>query len=301
MRPNKKLSLTAPILFLALLSLVLAISVGLLLRQALNKAETVHIVTIEKEALTIQRDSLLVQLDLLEVVYDSLLTQHHDFGLQVSFQRQELNRLRSVIQQGVSREVLFECETRMQELSIELTEYQDQLTLLNAKNKMLSGENMQMKTALQQMSDLNMELEQQKQQLSGQVEMASALKISQVTARPTWERRRGAQETDKARRADNVQVCFVIQENPLARAGSYDFYFRITDPDQRILFTDGVTETVYQGERQDLTDIRTVIYENTEMNQCFAFDSPSGFQKGIYHVEIFSEDQELWRGNFELR
>ncbi len=301
MRPNKKLSLTAPILFLALLSLVLAISVGLLLRQALNKADTVHIVTIEKLALTNQRDSLLVQLDLLETAYDSLLVKYQDFGLQVSFQRQELNRLRSAIQSGVTREVLAQCEKRMQELSVELSEYQDQLALLNAENQMLSGENMQIKTALQQMSERNIELEQQKQELADQVEMVSALKISQVAVRPTWERRRGVQETDRARRTDHVQVCFVIQENPLARAGDYNFYFRITDPDQRLLVADGVTETVYQGEQQNITDIKTVIYENAEIYQCFAFDSPSGFQKGIYHVEIFSEDKELWRGNFELR
>jgi hypothetical protein len=299
--PGKRLSFVTPILFLAALSLVLAISVGLLLRQALKKAEVIQIVTIEKEALNTQRDSLLVQLDILESEYDIFLAQNQDFEQQVSIQKQELNRLRALVLQGVSREVLNECEKRIDELSFDLSEFQNEISLLNAEKQMLSGENQQMRTALQQMSDLNLELENKKQELSDQIERASALKITQVTAQPIRERRRGAQETHRARYTDNVKVCCVILENPLARAGSYDFYFRIIDPDQKILNTDGVSETMHQEVQIEISDMRTVSYNNIEMEQCFVFDYPDGFQKGVYHVEIFTEDNELWRGVFELR
>jgi regulator of replication initiation timing len=290
----------APFVFLTVIAVVLAVAVAVLLQQLFQYRSMYEAAAVEKTVVTDERDDLIEQLNELDAAYQALMVEHTDLSGQLERERAEIARLRRQISSGVTVTQVAEYRARIQELETQLNDYREQVEMLLAENQALSGENLQIRSTLQQTAAQKQALERQKDELAAQVKKASVLRISNLEATPLRERRRGDRETSRARRADKLQFCFTINENPVATAGSKDFFFRLTGPDNQVK---GITpEKVfdYQGEAIHYSFKETIQFQNVEKNTCAQWVQEVPFESGTYHVTIFSEGEEVGHAHFEL-
>ena len=290
----------APFVFLTVIAVVLAVAVAVLLQQLFQYRNMYETATVEKSIIVHERDDLIEQLNELDAAYQALLVENTELSAALERERAEIARLRRQISSGVTVAQVAEYRARIQELETQLSGYREQVEMLLAENQALSGENAQIRSALQQTAAQKQVLENQKEELEMQVKKASVLRISNLEAIPLRERRRGDRETTRARRVDKLQFCFTINENPVAAAGNKELFFRLTGPDNQV---QGVTaENIFdfQGEAIHYSFRETINFQNEEKHTCTQWVQDAPFESGIYHVAVFSEGEEVGHAHFEL-
>lgn len=297
---SKRQSFVAPVIFLSLLTLLLAVFVGLLLKQALKQKEFVEVTEIEKEDITAQKDALLLQLTELESAYENLARLNADYELEILAQKEEIQHLRSQIRRVGSPEALALYIARIEDMNLQFEGFQEKIHQLEAENRVLSGENVQIRSALSQISTISDDLQRENRQMAEQIDRASILSISEVQIVPFRETRRGERETLRARRAEKLRICLTIPKNLLAHTGDHEFFFQITGPDNQVLENEFLGNFEFSGQQIKISHKEDINYQNVDTTACIVFDFPAGFEKGGHQLRIFSDRQELWRGLFEL-
>ena len=106
---------------------------------------------------------------------------------------------------------------------------------LNTLNQTLIVENTNVKKKLDTEKSRNDELVKTNSGLNDKVSIAQRLKAFNVRAYGVRVKSNNTgKETDKAKRAEKIRVCFDVAENRLTEAGRKDLYVRILTPDGRV-------------------------------------------------------------------
>jgi len=174
-------------------------------------------------------------------------------------------------------------------------------------NKELTEENEEIKQDLQQAHRENEKIIKDKEVLNEKVEKASVLQVYNLTAAGVRDRGSGKEkETDKAGRLDKIRVCFTIGENKVIEAGNKSLYVRIARPDKLILTRDRSDEYtfMYQGEKIQYSIEKIIDYQNKSMNMCMYWTKSypdKEIMKGVYHVEIFFNNEVIGHTQFVLK
>ncbi|MBO7082973.1 MAG: hypothetical protein J6W30_03925 [Bacteroidales bacterium] len=185
--------------------------------------------------------------------------------------------------------------------------YVHQLDSLYIVNQELVAENERIREEVQEERKQNRNLQRQKEELANKVNMATVLRIYNLTADAV--RFKGGShetETDKAGRTERVRVTFTIGQNDLVEPGSKTFYLRIADPNKQII-TKGMGDEyafTYQGELLQYTEKVSVNYENREKDVRAYFIKPTGMDMlpGYYFVDIYDDNDNLvGQTSFNLR
>ncbi len=297
--PGDRSNIIAPIVFLSVISIILAVAVGVILRQLVQYRSLAEEAVVEKNEVIVEKDDLLRQLDELQVAYDQLSQEHSALEREFSTQQHEINRLRAQIRGGTPDEVE-KYKARIRELEKQLEEYKAQLDVLIAENLELSGENLQMRTSLEEASVRKTLLEEEKEKLEAQVQKASFLNVSNIRIIPINERRRGDRETDRARRVDRIDICFTIRKNPLIEPGEETFHVRIIDPDNRVLTHDVENFFYHQDQELQYSLKKEFDYPGTDKDVCVTWDQEESFPDGLYNVVIFHRGQDSGGNSIRL-
>lgn len=185
--------------------------------------------------------------------------------------------------------------------------YVRQLDSLYVVNQELVAENERIREQVQEERKQNRNLQRQKEELTNKVNMATVLRIYNLTADAV--RFKGGShetETDKAGRTERIRVMFTIGQNDLIEPGSKCFYLRIADPTKNII-TKGMGDEyafMYQGDLLQYTEKVVVTYENKEKDVCAYYIKPAGkeMQAGYYFVDIYDDNNNLvGQTSFNLR
>ncbi len=298
---GRKSSIIAPVMFLAALSLILAIAVGLLIRKTLSTDNQRALVAIENELIKHQKDLLFAELHAIELAYEDLLTSYGTLESEILLRKNEIAELRARVKLSDSRDSLLACQQKVLTLSIDLSAFQEKISVLEAENTFLISENVQVKASLQDVTSQSESLRRDKALLEERILSASRLGIFNVITTPLQITRRGESETTRARRIDKVSICFTVHENLFAEQGSHDIFFRVENPSQVLMTPMGLVYAVIDGAQVQVSAKHSIEYNNKEENYCFDLFNDPGFGKGQYQLAIFSKDQELWQGMFELK
>jgi regulator of replication initiation timing len=94
--------------------------------------------------------------------------------------------------------------------------------------------------------------------------------------------------TDKARRADKIRVCFTVPKNNLVDAGDKGLYVQVIDPKNNVL-GDNEMVSFDSGKTLNYSLISKFNYEKISLDIC-EFIPPKGdkFEKGTYAVNVFN-------------
>ena len=196
---------------------------------------------------------------------------------------------------------------KVSELQAISQNYVRQLDSLYVVNQELVAENERIREEVQEERKQNRNLQRQKEELTNKVNLATVLRIYNLTADAV--RFKGGShetETDKAGRTERIRVMFTIGQNDLVDAGTKVFYLRIADPSKQII-TKGMGDEyafTYKGELLQYTEKVTVNYENKEKDVRAYYIKPSGkdMQPGLYFVDIYDgSDNLIGQTSFSLR
>jgi hypothetical protein len=284
-------TILALVVIIALLSFFLITS-----RKSLKEAENLRTVTEELNMdLQWELDSVLADYNQVKLEYDSILVDK-DSIIQASAQE---------IQQLIARQADYNRIRRQLNGLREVTQnYVKEIDSLVTVNQVLRAENVQIKEEIRQVRARTTELSQDKEVLEGKVELAAALRAYQMDAAAIRIRGAGREdETDRARRAEQIRVCFSIAENPIAPQGNRNIYMRIAAPNGDILrVSDGDAHAfVHEGDTLQFSIREVVDYQNEELTKCLYWQRLAEFEPGLYLISLYTDEFKLGETSVALR
>ncbi len=245
--------------------------------------------------LQLELDSLLDDYRLTRLEYDSILMDKD------SIIQANANEIQSLIARQADYNRIRRQLNQLQEIT---QQYVHEMDSLYTENKVLREENVQMREEIQQVQRRTTELADDKQELETQVERASGLRAYEIETTPFRIRGRGREsETDRARRVEQVRVCFVVGENPITPPGDYNVYMRIADPDGNILrVSDGLSHAfVHHGDTLQFSAKGQIDYQNKATRKCLTWQRMDEFDPGTYSISLFTNEFRLGEAALTLR
>jgi len=297
--------LMAPVIFLAILSVLLALGGAILLRKFFESRELARTTAIERDHFAMRSDSLLIELQNLDVAFNNLRVENQSLSEQITRHRREINGLRAQIAQlaGPEFESTIEgIQARITHLESELSRFQIELAGALDANRKLSDEHAHVQLSLDAAKIRVSELETVEKTLTQKVDLGSRLTVVNLEILPTFFNRSGEQITNRARRVTHFRVCFTILQNLISSPGERVFYLRVVDEVGNIALIQPVGNfNGPQGTPLEYLASKTINYQNKDLAECIGFTVPSDLAPGIYTASIFADGIELRSRVFELR
>lgn len=153
-------------------------------------------------------------------------------------------------------------------------------------------------TATSQLSD---SLKMQNTQLADIVEKGAVLTAAGLSAKGVKVKSSGKLlPTEKANRADKIQVCFTLAKNSIAEAGDKQLYVQVINPDSNLI---GKKATVnFEDSILTYSSTNKVYYENEALDVCMLVDAvEKDIVKGNYIVHVFAGSKLIANTEFELK
>jgi|GEM_PF-1897664 len=107
-------------------------------------------------------------------------------------------------------------------------------------------------------------------------------------------------ENDKARRVDDLKVCFTLPTNSFSKTGVSSFYLQVINPDNNVL---GLRKNV-QLDNENLTYSKIVQfnYKGTELDICELVGAAEDeIVKGTYRVNLYNGNKRVSSSELSLR
>ncbi|WP_412559754.1 hypothetical protein [Winogradskyella sp. MIT101101] len=201
------------------------------------------------------------------------------------------------------------------DLSI-ITKFKDQLSVLKTKSKVLlatvdslNSANIRLQkekryalnTIERKSFEIN-ELEEKNDSLNKTIDVASILRASSVNAEAFKINNNKKKSTTRARRANAIDVCIGLVENPLTEKGKKEFYIQIVSPDNNVISDKG---EVYFGSSSLIYSQKYVLnFDNKNLDICttvatYKEDRP--LKKGTYFINVFHNNTKLGSTSIELK
>lgn len=149
-------------------------------------------------------------------------------------------------------------------------------------------------------------LEEERANLSEKVNIASVVKIDEVTVTGFKSKKNGKAVKKKyAKNIDHLRVCFNAMENKVVPTGNERFFVRIIDPLGSTLAVEtlgsGITQNAESGEQVRYTQVADAEYNQEEQNLCMIWQPNVPFSKGAYEVEVYNKGFLAGTGGFTLK
>jgi hypothetical protein len=201
------------------------------------------------------------------------------------------------------------------DLSI-ITRFKDQLIVLKSKSKVLlstidSLNSANIKLRKEKRYALNTiekktlainELEATNDSLNRTIDNAATLKASNIQAQAYKLKSEKKRFTERAKRANAIDVCITLTENPLALKGKKDIYIQIVSPQGNVVSDKG--EIVFGDTSLIFSKKEIVNYDNDNLEICSAIIAPDEdqpFLKGYYFINVFHENVKLGSTSIKLK
>lgn len=265
----------------------------------------------EKVQAETDTDDYRAQLQLLTAKYDSLIQVHEGLKSELEIERGKVVQLMSDYQQlkrsggsvGGGGSTM---RQRLEELQQQFDESQEAILALKSQNQELTNENFRAQKLVEETKAQNDKLNQENSRLNKTVEIAKRLKTYELYADAVKVSGGGSKEkqTDKAKKADRIRVCFTILDNQLADKQEKLLYASIKDPDGKI-FTQGDKSklTLLNDTEIQYSVKKEIFYDNKTMQLCLNWDvkQDEELKSGDYTVEIYSDGVQIGATEFTLK
>jgi regulator of replication initiation timing len=218
------------------------------------------------------------------------------------------------------RSALANLERQKNQYLAEIDELKKQVGILTETNTKLTTENQQLNTSLAETTTKLQEestakaalisektqLETEKTALAKKVDIASAIRVKNVTVKSVDVRSNGKEKSkSRAGKVDKLNICFTTEPNEVVPAGEETFQIRIVDPTGAPLAIESLGSGVAMDKKAEqevrYTTVATCQYDNGETNVCGAWQPGQNFAKGKYTVEIYNKGYLVGTGAFNLK
>jgi uncharacterized protein (DUF3084 family) len=252
---------------------------------------------------------------------DQLKSDNDQINAMIESQKAELAAQKSRISVLLrDKSQLDAARNEIKTLKTRLAQYIADIEQLRAEKQQLTDTNVQLKTEtstlssnLQTATQENQQLETakatltaEKEELSKSVTIGSVIKVKDITVVGQKVRKSGkTAERERAKRVDQLKVCFTALANELTQAGTEKFFIRIINPKGETLAIEdlgqGSTTDIKTGEALTVTQVQELAYAKEEAQLCFLWKPAASFLPGKYNVEIYNKGYLAGNGSFELK
>lgn len=275
---------------LAAVALVLA---GILGYMWYQKSQLVKDLEIEKQDLTEQMVAL--QQD-----YATLSSDYDTINSQLDTSRAEVAELIERIKKtdATNRAKMRQYEKELGTLRTIMRGYIVQIDSLNTLNHKLTADAAAARREAAESRKANEQLSQQIESLEGQVAAGSVIKARGIRLEAY---NASEKVTDRSSRVVRLLTSLSLVENELAPRGPVRVYIRVKDPDGVILTNSVRTSFTFGGESMVASASREVDYEGREVEMGIYLNDIESYVKGIYTVEVYTEQSLLGTADLNLR
>lgn len=275
------------------LAVVAAILVGTLAYVWISKNKLVDDLNGEKAALT--EEMVALQND-----YSILSTDNDSLNVQLEREREKVEQLIERVKktEATNRSKIRQYEKELGTLRSIMKHYIVQIDSLNTLNTALRADAAAARKEAEKNKKQYEELRSTTDEYAKQVEIGSVIKgrdISLVAINAS------GKETDRSSRADKLKACVSLIENSIAKRGYKEVFIRIKGPDGILLTDDQQRIFEFDGESLIYSASREVDYQGEDIEICIFFSGTQEYQKGVYTVDVYSNDAKLGSADLLLR
>ena len=250
--------------------------------------------------LTVEKEELTEQMIVLQNDYATLSSDYDDINLQLDSSRLKVQMLIEKITktEATNRSKIREYEKELGTLRSIMRNYINQIDSLNTLNKQLTADAAAARREAAESRRKQQELSKEVQNLSGQVAAGSVIKARGIRIEAY---NASDKVTDRSSRVVRLLTTLSLVENDLAPKGPVRVYIRVKGPDGILLTNDSQRTFEVNGEPMICSASREVDYQGKEVELSIYLNDITGYVKGIYTVEAYTEQTRLGSAELMLR
>jgi hypothetical protein len=250
--------------------------------------------------LTIEKQELTEQMVALQNDYATLSSDYDDINLQLDSSRLEVQMLIEKITQteATNRSKIRQYEKELGTLRSIMRNYIVQIDSLNTLNKQLTADAAAARREAAESRRKQEELSKTVESLSGQVAAGAVIKARGLRMEAY---NSSDKVTDRSGRVVRLLTTLSLVENDLAQTGPVRVYIRVKGPDGILLTNDTQRTFEVDGEPMICSASREVDYQGKEVELSIYLNDITGYVKGIYTVEAYTDQTRLGSAELMLR
>lgn len=247
-----------------------------------------------------EKESVLKDLEALKTSYDEAIAENTTMSDELIAEREKVAKLIAELKASKGDNAsLQKYKTQYKALEQKMRNLMQEVEVLKAQNQTLTTNLDSTKVVLEDSKKYNQVLVGQNEELAKTVEKGQKLTVTNLKTAAYKQRSSGKQiETDKASRADLLQISFTIAENKIAKSGDKVYYVQVIDAKNNVL---GDKATVSFGDTTLTYSFTTTVkYENKTVDVKEQLPGKD-FAKGTYFVNVFDKGELVSKSSFSLR
>ena len=251
----------------------------------------------------IEQEKKLVQVELSEMLeqYDEVSIKNKAISEELETTRQRTqSALDSIDVLNDDIEILSKYKSQLQALKQKNKVLFKKIDSINIVNELLNNERLMALNQLEEQKVQNQNLNAENQFLNKTLKRGARLSANSFSAEAYSMKLGTKTSTNRAKKTNQIQVCFTLAENALAEKGFKEIYIQILDPKNNVMadkgaVTFGQSSLIYSSKKM-------INYENSVKDVCIDIKAETSDQPltpGIYQVSIFHKERKL--GNTQVR
>lgn len=262
-----------------------------------SDAKTLETTIVETKS---EKESVLKDLEALKASYDEAIAENTTMSDELIAEREKVAKLIVELKNSKGDNAsLRKYKDQYKALEQKMRNLMQEVEVLKAQNQTLTTHLDSTKVVLEDSKKYNQVLVGQNEELAKTVEKGQKLTVTNLKTAAYKQRSSGKQiETDKASRADLLQISFTIAENKIAKSGDKVYYVQVIDAKNNVL---GDKATVSFGDTSLTYSFTTTVkYENKTVDVKEQLPGKD-FAKGTYFVNVFDKGELVSKSSFSLR
>ncbi|MEO0046985.1 MAG: hypothetical protein RL705_2176 [Bacteroidota bacterium] len=262
-----------------------------------SDAKTMETTVVETKS---EKEAVLKDLETLKATYDAALAENSLMTDDLIEERAKVEKLIAELKAAKGDVAsLRKFKEQYKQLEVKMKNLMQEVEVLKAQNQTLTTNLDSTNVVLEDSKKYNQVLVGQNEELAKTVEKGQKLSVTNLKTAAYKQRSSGKQiETDKASRADLLQISFTIAENKIAKSGDKVYYVQVIDAKNNVL---GDKATVSFGDTNLTYSFTTTVkYENQTVNVKEQLPGKD-FAKGTYFVNVFDKGELVSKSSFSLR
>ncbi len=278
------------LIILACVAIALALVLGYILAQ-----RNTLVKQLEGEKQELAQELVSLQND-----FNSLNSDYENINHQLDTSREQVAQLIEKLQktEATNRTKIRQYEKELGTLRSIMKGYIVQIDSLNTLNKKLTADAAAARREAAESKAANEQLTAQVEDLTNKVTAGKVLKARAISLVGYY----GSDRTgDRSSRVRYLVANLSLVENSLADKGPVRVYIRVKDPDGALLMNSESTSFTLNGQTLQATASREVDYEGNEVDLSIYVNDIEDFFKGVYTLEVYTEQSLLGRAECMLR
>ena len=171
----------------------------------------------------------------------------------------------------------------------------EELADLKLLNEELYSENTDLRIKQNKLNDSLARVNKRKDELAGQVAIASQLKAENIRVLSIGANNREKESPFRSRSVGKLKVQFNLAENKVAPIEGKKILVRILDENNQVIFdlAKGSGTFRVNGREEWYTSAQEILFDNTRQELSFQYDKGSEYISGNYTVEIYADNYRI--------